>query len=174
MVFAIPTNTCYWLVCNIYDKVSYEKIYELKHRQKSVPFSIVLKDFDELARISNLTQVQIDFLRWYDYPFTILVKPNDNFVFPEFIDRTVYKELWIRVWEVCLHKDIMDLIELPFFMTSANLAWEKEIYSSDWIKEVFTDKDLIIVEWEIPTRHTSNIFRFVWPWLELDYIRKNY
>jgi len=44
--------------------------------------------------------------------------------------------------------EVLNKIELPFFLTSANISDEKELYNSDEIKEIFVDflEDVAIID----------------------------
>lgn len=174
MISAIPTDTCFWLACNIYEEDSYDKIFEIKNRSQNKLLSIAVKDYNELKQISLLSSSQIEFLINYPHPFTILAKVSNNFIFPNFLDKSQYSELWIRVASTFLNPEIIASLIFPIFLTSANNSWDSEIYDSTLITELFWDKIENIIPWKIQPKPPSNIFRFIWDTLELDYIRKNY
>jgi tRNA threonylcarbamoyl adenosine modification protein (Sua5/YciO/YrdC/YwlC family) len=55
-VIAYPTDTYYGIGCDIFNKKAIEKIYLLKQRHKSKPFSFIcsdLKNISDYAKVSN-------------------------------------------------------------------------------------------------------------------------
>ncbi|MDD2565280.1 MAG: Sua5/YciO/YrdC/YwlC family protein [Candidatus Gracilibacteria bacterium] len=174
MISAIPTDTCYGLACNIYNKEAYYKIFELKNRPGNKLLSIAVITYNDLKLISLLSSSQINFLINYPHPFTILTKVNENFEFPIFLDKLQYSELGIRVASTFLDKDVISSLEFPIFLTSANNSGDSEIYDSSEIDAFFGNRIDKILPGKIKPNPPSNIFRFIGDTLELDYIRKNY
>lgn len=174
MIFAIPTDTCFWLGCSFYDEKWYLEIYKLKNRDKNKPLSVVVKDFKELEHITNLNTSQINFLKKYPYPFTILASVKEDFILPAFLDKNIYSKIAFRVWEKCIPKNILKKIDFPIFLTSANISWKTEVYSGDEIASIFKNKKIIVFPQNINKIPTSNIFEFIWDNLEIQFLRKNY
>lgn len=55
-IVAYPTDTYYGIGCDIMNKKAIEKVYAIKHRDKSKPFSFIcpdLKDISKYAKVSN-------------------------------------------------------------------------------------------------------------------------
>jgi len=174
MIFAIPTDTCFWLGCSFFDEKWYFEIYNLKSRTTNKPLSFVVKDFKELEKITNLNKAQLNFLKNYSHPFTILTSVKENFILPSFLDKNIYNKVAFRVWEKCISKDLLDKINFPIFLTSANISWENEIYSSSELVHIFKNKNIKIFTWNIDKIPTSNIFEFIWETIEIQFHRKNY
>lgn len=151
-------------------------MFKIKNRSLDKPVSVLIKDFEELKKYSNLNDEQINFLKSYPYPFTILTKPNKEFVLPDFLDGNVYSKIAFRIWKLAIEKEILKKIELPFFLTSANISNEKELYNSKEVEEAFVEhiEDVTIISWQIPKAKPSDIFEFDWETLNLKYLRKNY
>ncbi len=56
-IVAYPTDTFYGIGCDIMNKKAIEKIYQLKQRKKTKPFSFIcpdLKDISTYAKVSNI------------------------------------------------------------------------------------------------------------------------
>ncbi len=56
-IVAYPTDTFYGIGCDIMNKKAIEKVYALKQRKKTKPFSFIcpdLKDISKYAKISNI------------------------------------------------------------------------------------------------------------------------
>ncbi|MBT3726789.1 hypothetical protein HOG21_03695 [bacterium] len=93
------------MACPIHDIKSYEGIYKIKKRNLSKPIAILIDNYKWLTENTDLNTEQIEFLKNYDKPFTILTNSDplklwinytdeDN---KEFINRDIYKEFAFRV-----------------------------------------------------------------------------
>ncbi|MCK9272064.1 Sua5/YciO/YrdC/YwlC family protein [Candidatus Gracilibacteria bacterium] len=174
MIFAIPTDTCFGLGCSFFDEKGYFEIYNLKSRTTNKPLSFVVKDFKELEKITNLNKAQLNFLKNYSHPFTILTSVKENFILPSFLDKNIYNKVAFRVGEKCISKDLLDKINFPIFLTSANISGENEIYSSSELVHIFKNKNIKIFTGNIDKIPTSNIFEFIGETIEIQFHRKNY
>ncbi len=173
MLFILPTNTCFWIWCFIDDLENYENIYKVKNRVVDKPLAVFVKDFDYFKKYTNLWKKQIDFLKNYDKPFTVLVDKKDckdNYLL-ESIDKlpnaSKYEKIAFRVAHNFMHRKLIDKNWL-FFLTSANKSWESEIKSRSKIAETFKkdceDYNIKIFahpEFKIETPYNySHIFEF--------------
>lgn len=184
MLFIIPTDTCFWIWCEISDVENYHKIYKIKKRDLSKPLAIMVLDFSWLEDNTSLTKEQVEFLKNYERPFTIMTDcPRIKMVLEleqedfSYENASQYKKIAFRVANTDLERKLISDI-WPIFLTSANFSWEKEIYStteakkqfSKYLKEIkFIPEDFEIT-WKLPP---SDIFEFVWDSLEVKYLRKN-
>ena len=188
MIYILPTDTCYWIACPIHDVKSYNRIYKIKKRDLSKPLAIMVEDFNWLEKNTDLTTEQIQFLKEYKRPFTILtesdhlklwmnyVNEDDNEEFP---NRDIYEVFAFRVAHTDIQKKLIKQ-EWPIFLTSANLSNEWEIYTA---KEILTQFEYQIVTdkikflWDnteqLDQVWPSDIFSFIWESLEIEYMRKN-
>lgn len=187
MIYILPTDTCYWIACAIDDIKSYNKIYKIKNRSYDKPLAVMVPDFEWLKENTDLTIEQIDFLKNYEKPFTILtdsmpIRVWINFVNDdsgeEFINRWNYEKIAIRVAHNNFQKRILKE-NWPIFLTSANFSGEKEMYTAREIKEKFwyyLDKWIIKFVWEnawhLEKNPPSEIFEFEWNSLEQKFLRK--
>ena len=175
MIFAIPTDTCFWFATSLYDEAWFNLIYRLKWRMSDKRLSFVVKDFDDLKSIIDINSEQIDFLRNYPYPFTVLWGKINSFELPEFLSVTDYAKIAIRVAERCLNPMLHDELVFPMFLTSANESWAPEIYSSIELESKFwNEKRIKIFEGTLKSCPPSDIFGFSWSTLEPLFIRKNH
>lgn len=186
MIYLLPTDTCFGLACPISEPKSYEKIYHLKKRDSKKPLSILVPDFSWLAKNTSLTSEQINFLKNYDKPFTILadcdyLKLWLNFVNEdtneEFFNRDIYERFAFRV----AHNDTQEKIlkeVWPMFLTSANYSNEAEIYTFDELEIYFWN---LMESWKIKflwkqknleKNKPSEIFEFIWESLEKNILRE--
>lgn len=170
-VLAIPTDTCYGLACSFSDQGWYTRIYELKWREEQKPLALVVESFDDIREFVEITDEQLDFLRSYPYPFTLLARPIISL--PDFLDPEKYAFLGLRVAEKCIDANIRNNIQFPLFLTSANKAGEKECFTSDEVRGVFGTRVTILWE-ESAWKKPSNVFSFIGDSLEREYKRRNY
>lgn len=184
-IFLINTDTCYWIACPIYDRNAYHKIYKIKKRDLSKPLAIMVGDFNWLSENTPLNKEQINFLKNYKKPFTIMTDSNTiklwlNYSDEEdmFINKDIYKKIAIRIAHTKEQKKLIKEV-WPIFLTSANLSWEKEIYDEIELKEEFKyylEKKVVKLietsEKNSKNQKPSEIFEFVWDSLDRDYIRR--
>lgn len=184
MIYIIPTDTCYWLACSLDDIINYEKIYKIKKRSFAKPLAIMVSDFNWLKANTTLNDKQIGFLKNYTKPFTVLTDSKNISLWLNyesenwewFQNRDMYKKIAIRVAHNDAQKKLIKEV-WPIFLTSANTSWEKEIYKKEELKEVFSyyiDKKIVeILLGQVGNNKASDIFEFIWDWLEIKYLRKN-
>ena len=183
-LFFIATDTCYWIGCPISSPESYRKIYKIKKRSLNKPLAIMIEDFSWLEKNTDLTKNQIELLKKYENPFTILTNslPIHHWINYEddeihFENREKYEKIAFRVAHTPEQKKLIKKV-WPIFLTSANMSWEQELYSKDDIFERFNyeiEKYKISFIWQekldtnIPP---SDIFEFNSESWEIEYLRK--
>jgi len=187
MIYLLPTDTCFWISCPIHDLKAYNWIYKIKKRDLDKPLAILVPDFEWLEENTDLTIDQVNFLKEYDKPFTILTKSDSlrlwiNYIDEdnnEFINRDIYEKFAFRVVNNDTEKRLVKE-NGPMFLTSANLSNKPEIYSAREVEKEFSyylEKDKIKFVWKniwnLPKNWTSDVFEFKWYSLDLEHLRKN-
>lgn len=177
-IYIIPTDTCIWIACPVLDYVAYKKLYEIKHREFDKLIAIMVLDFDFFEKNTLLNKNQIEFLKNYNFPFSVLANLKDDFLPEKLPNRDLYKKVSFRIAHNEIQKKLIEKV-WPIFLTSANKSHEKEIYSFSEIEKVFEknlDEIEIIKDKENLSENNlpSNIFEFVWETTEIVYLRKNY
>ena len=182
MIYILPTDTCFWIACALDDTKNYHKIYEIKKRPLDKPLAIMVESFDWMQENTILTLKQIEFLKNYKKPFTILTNcPRVEMILNldqedfEYKNKEVYSKIAFRIANNEIEKKLISEV-WPIFLTSANLAWEKEIYSLDEAKKQFWKYKNIVFLWEWVKLDEkikpSDIFEFIWSSLEIKYLRQ--
>lgn len=185
MLYILPTDTCYGIWCAFHDTDGYHRIYKLKKRDFTKPLAILVESFDWLQNNTHLTVQQIDFLKQYHRPFTILTESSPvraylNFSCEweeEFINKDIYTHLSFRVAHNDFQKKLVKKI-WPIWLTSANISDAWETYHPDKIEKDFwyqiSTWELVFYNaWELDhTIPASDVFWFLWKNWELSYIRK--
>ena len=186
MIYILPTDTCYGIACAIDDKKSYEKIYKIKKRSFDKPLAIMVKNFDWLEENTELTQEQVDFLKSYEKPFTILTESSPIRLFLDYqdgneehlINKDVYDFISFRVANNDFEESLINSVG-PIWLTSANLSGEWEIYTPEEIEEDFEyylENGIVEMLWSVHLDEDtppSDVFYFKWDSLEIEYLRKN-
>ena len=116
---AYPTDTFYGIGCDIMNKKAIEKIYRLKQRPKTKPFSFIcpdLKDISKYAKISNMAYQHMK--RLLPGPYTFIL-PGTKLV-PK-IMLTKRKTAGIRVPDNTIALALARGIGRPIISTSATM-----------------------------------------------------
>ena len=174
-LFIIPTNTCFWLACPINDIKSYEEIYKLKSRKLNKPLSILIEDYNWLEKNTILNKDQIDFLKNYKYPFTIITKTKNNLLDKNIPNNTIYKNLAFRVAHNFIQRKLIWKY-WPLFLTSANKSWNNELLTTKDILNNFSRSDNTQIfahrNFKINGIKTaSDIIEFIWESTNINFIR---
>lgn len=170
-VFALPTDTCYGLACRFDDEGGYKKIFELKGRDASKPLALVVETFDDIPKYVEISDTQLEFLKTYPFPFTLLAKPV--IPLPVFLEPEKYIFLGLRVAETCIDANFRKSIDFPLFLTSANKSDKPECFTRQEVRMVFGSSVEILWE-QSGGQKPSNVFRFLGDTLEIEYKRRNY
>lgn len=170
MIKIIPTDTCYWLAGEL-TKADFDEIYVLKWRESAKRLAIVVRDFDVLMQIAIVTPRQIEILQKYPFPFSAILPRNPSYQFPEFLKTDNYNFISVRIWEKCLKKEILENLNFPLFLTSANISWQPETISFSEARNIFPEINGF--DGGVCDAKPSNIFYF-WENNELIFVRKNY
>ena len=183
-IFLLQTDTCFWIACPISEYDSYEDIYKIKKRSLDKPLAIMVDSFKWLGKNTDLNTEQINFLKNYKKPFTILTSsdPINHWLnyedeFWSFLNREIYKSIAFRVAHTPEQLKLIKNV-WPIFLTSANISNEPEIYDLKTLKNNFKyylDKNIVklIESKNIKNSPPSDIFEFIWESIEIKYLRKN-
>ncbi|MDD2693605.1 MAG: Sua5/YciO/YrdC/YwlC family protein [Candidatus Gracilibacteria bacterium] len=157
MIFLLPTDTCYGLAGEFTEQ-DYQEIYRLKGRDFTKPLAWLVKDYEDLQKYIEITDEQIEFLKKYPRPWSILGKKREDFVLPEFLNPITYEKISLRVAEKCIIADIRDNLSYPLFLTSANISGNPESKTLAEAREYFPG--LKGVDGGICDEPPSDIFEF--------------
>lgn len=139
-LFIVPTDTCFGLWCFLDDIKSYNEIYQIKKRDFSKPLSIFLDNLDTLKKITNLTDKQLDFLKNYQKPWTILIDKKeikDNNIIQninKLPNKDIYEKVGFRIAHNFMHYSMIKDVWY-FFLTSANISGQESFKSAKDLKE---------------------------------------
>jgi len=144
-MFIIPTNTCFGIWCFIQDLDWYKNIYKIKWRDFNKPISIFVDSFEYIEKNTKLTEQNIDFLKNYENPWTVLVNIEDitDSSLLQNISKLPNEEVYLKIAFRLAHTELQqNLIKENwlFFLTSLNNSWEKEIFNLKQMSEDLRQK----------------------------------
>ncbi len=116
-IVAYPTDTFYGIGCDIMNKKAIEKVYEIKQRVKTKPFSFIcpdLKDISQYAKVSNVAYRHMK--RLLPGPYTFVL-PGSKMV-PK-IMLTKRRTAGIRVPDNKIALNLVHELGHPILSTSA-------------------------------------------------------
>lgn len=176
-IYVIPTDTCIGLGCRLDDEKWYKLLHDIKERNETKPIAILVPNWEDLIYETKLLPSQVNFLRTYKFPFTVVCDVRDDFrdEYP-LLDMYGYKKVWFRVGEACLSPETLSYIRTPLFLTSANKSGKKECQTILEVENVFKNylPLLKIIPGTPGKQPSSNVIAFRGSTNELQYSRKNY
>lgn len=156
-IIAYPTDTYYGIGCDLFNKATIEKIYQLKRRSHVEPFSFIcsdLKNISEYAQVTNYAYKTMK--RLLPGPYTFVLEGSR--LVPK-IMLTKRHTLGIRVPDSAICLAVVQDLGHPVINTSATNPETKEILSTPQeIKEKLGHViDLIIDGGSVPGKPSSVI-----------------
>jgi tRNA threonylcarbamoyl adenosine modification protein (Sua5/YciO/YrdC/YwlC family) len=118
-VIAYPTDTCYAIGCDLYNLKGINRIYHLKRRSLSKPFSFIchdLKNISEYARVGNYAYKVMK--RLLPGPYTFVLEASRQV--PKIL-QTRRRTVGIRVPDHPIALGLVGLLSHPIISTSASL-----------------------------------------------------
>jgi hypothetical protein len=120
--------------------------------------------WDDLAYESTLTPTQINFLKTYKFPFTIVAGIKDDFKdeYPLLEDYD-YTTVGFRVAEACLSPETCDTLRYPLFLTSGDSTGGGQCMSVDQAREIFPEQATTwrLLRGTIGDQPASNVIQFI-------------
>lgn len=143
-IIVYPTDTYYGIGCDIMNKKAIEKVYALKRRDKSIPFSFIcpdLKDISTYAKVSNFAYRNMK--RLLPGPYTFILEGSR--MVPK-IMLTKRKTAGIRVPNHNIALSITAGLGNPVISTTAS-DLEGHIFSDpSLVKDYFQDRVQIVID----------------------------
>jgi len=118
-LIAYPTDTCYAIGCDLYNLKGINRIYHLKRRPLSKPFSFIchdLKNISEYARVRNCAYKVMT--RLLPGPYTFVLEASRQV--PKIL-QTRRRTVGIRVPDHPIALGLVGLLGHPIISTSASL-----------------------------------------------------
>ena len=155
-IIAYPTDTHYGIGCDILNKRSIERIYQLKQRSKNQPFSFIcsdLKNISHYAKVSNYAYKTMK--RLLPGPYTFILEGSR--LVPK-IMLTKRKSAGIRVPDHPICISLVKALGNPIISTSATLPDGSLLFDASLIQDVFKGRlDAVIDGGAVSGRPSSVI-----------------
>ena len=79
-----------------------------------------------LSQYGVISVSQLDFLRTYPFPWSVILPRNDAAMFPAPLQTPEYEHISFRVATTCIPESLRNTLHYPLFLTSANLSGSQE------------------------------------------------
>lgn len=131
-VIIVPTDTIYGLACLSSSKVAIDRIYDMKQRGRDKPLPLIVDTYDRLLKVADVDLNVVKKLsKYFPGPVTLVCKRNPDF---DFFDA---ETVAVRMVNVPLVNKIIESVDAPLCLTSANLSNEENITDPMEIIELF-------------------------------------
>lgn len=134
-IAAIPTETVYGLACNAKDKAALDRLYAIKKRPATRPFTIQIANFSQLTDFIDELPLELRIIlkECWPGPLTIIVNTKDG-------------KVGLRMPDNKVALSIIEEAKVPLAVTSANLAGQPSALSAREVLEIFNGKIKIVVD----------------------------
>jgi len=158
-ILVYPTDTNYGIGCDILNKKAIERIYQLKQRDKSKPFSFIcseLKNISHYAKVSNYAYKTMK--RLLPGPYTFILEGSK--LVPK-IMLTKRKTAGIRVPD---HKICLELVKglgNPIITTSATMPDGSTLNEPSLIHERFGSRVDLVIDGDVVSGKPSSVVSLI-------------
>jgi tRNA threonylcarbamoyl adenosine modification protein (Sua5/YciO/YrdC/YwlC family) len=158
-ILVYPTDTNYGIGCDILNKKAIERIYQLKQRDKSKPFSFIcseLKNISHYAKVSNYAYKTMK--RLLPGPYTFILEGSK--LVPK-IMLTKRKTAGIRVPD---HKICLELVKglgNPIITTSATMPDGSTLNEPSLIHERFGSRVDLVIDGDVVSGKPSSVISLI-------------
>jgi tRNA threonylcarbamoyl adenosine modification protein (Sua5/YciO/YrdC/YwlC family) len=158
-IIAFPTDTFYGIGCDIMNKKAIEKIYLLKQRKKSKPFSFIcsdLKNISDYAKVSNYSYKTMK--RLLPGPYTFVLQGSK--LVPK-IMLTNRKTAGIRVPDNTICLALVKALKNPIITTSAAKPDGTILYDPSLIHDFFQNRLDVVIDGGPVPGYPSSVISFI-------------
>ena len=158
-IIAYPTDTYYGIGCDIMNKKAIEKIYQLKQRNKTKPFSFICSDFKNIshyAKVSNYAYKTMK--RLLPGPYTFVLEGSK--LVPK-IMLTKRKTAGIRVPDNAICLSIVEALSNPIITTSATRPDGTIFYDPSLIHDYFHPRIDVVIDGGLAPGNPSSVISLI-------------
>ncbi len=117
-VIIYPTDTCYGLGCDIFNKKAIERIYQIKQVPKTTPFSFICPDLSHISTYARVTDYAYRIMkRFLPGPYTFVLEGTRTV--PKMM-LTKRKTVGIRVPDHPICRLLAEMLGNPLISTSVS------------------------------------------------------
>ena len=158
-VVIYPTDTNYGIGCDIMNKKAIERIYQIKQRDKSKPFSFIcseLKNISHYAKVSNYAYKTMR--RLLPGPYTFILEGSK--LVPK-IMLTHRKTAGIRVPNSSICLTLVNELGNPIITTSATMSDGTTFHDASLIHEYFGNRIDAVIDGSIVPGKPSSVISLI-------------
>jgi tRNA threonylcarbamoyl adenosine modification protein (Sua5/YciO/YrdC/YwlC family) len=158
-VVVYPTDTYYGIGCDIMNKKAIERIYQIKNRNKSKPFSFICSDLKNIslyAKVSNYAYKTMK--RLLPGPYTFILEGSK--LVPK-IMLTKRKTAGIRVPDNPICLNLVKELGNPVITTSATMPDGTIFHDASLIHEYFGTRVDVVVDGSIVPGQPSSVILLI-------------
>jgi tRNA threonylcarbamoyl adenosine modification protein (Sua5/YciO/YrdC/YwlC family) len=158
-IIAYPTDTTYGIGCSIMCKKSIERIYQMKMRVRSKPFSFICSSLSEVSQYAMVSNASFKLLKRYlPGPYTFVLAATREA--PDLL-LTRQKTVGIRIPDNRICLDLVSALGNPIITTSANLSGEDPVGDPFIIAETFGNQLDFVIDGGILATDVSSVISLV-------------
>jgi len=155
-VIVCPTDTVYGLLADATNEKAVERVFELKRRERTKPFSVFVKDVEVARELAHVGQDQEMFLE-EAWPGRVTAVLQSRQVLPKVFEQE--GKIGLRVPDYPLLNEILNVFNKPLTGTSANISGMASCTDSADVKRQFQAKqpDVMIDAGVLPLAKPSQV-----------------
>lgn len=141
-VISVPTDTVYGVCARISTKKAYDKLVAIKNRPKEKVFPVMCANIEQIKNIAIVDETAEKIIKAFmPGPLTVVLKKNKEI--PDYV--TNGKDtIAVRMAPSEALKELINKVESPIFMTSANKSGEPTCNNIDEIEKACPSLDGIL------------------------------
>jgi tRNA threonylcarbamoyl adenosine modification protein (Sua5/YciO/YrdC/YwlC family) len=158
-IVVYPTDTYYGIGCDLMDPKAIERIYQLKRRDKSKPFSFICSDLTNIsqyAKVSNYAYRTMK--RLLPGPYTFILEGSK--LVPK-IMLTKRKTAGIRVPDNAICLALVRELGHPIITTSATTAEGESFHDASLIHDHFGKQVDVVIDGSLVSGEPSSIVALI-------------
>jgi tRNA threonylcarbamoyl adenosine modification protein (Sua5/YciO/YrdC/YwlC family) len=155
-----PTDTVYGIGCNLYDKSALQRVYNIKHKSKFDPISVIVKDIRQASNYSKISNFAFKIMKHcLPGPYTFIL-PSSREIPRIMLSKR--KEVGIRIPDSEVCQAILENFKYPLVNTSVNVNPDEILNNPDTIEQRYrNDVDLFLDADFLPDAQESSIVSLI-------------
>mmetsp|Transcript_587 Transcript_587/g.394 ORF Transcript_587/g.394 Transcript_587/m.394 type:complete len:203 (+) Transcript_587:163-771(+) len=158
-VIAYPTDTYYGIGCDITNKKAIEKVYQLKHRDFSKPFSFICSDLKNISHYAKVTNYAYKTMkRLLPGPYTFILI-GSKFVPKMMLTKRRTAGIRIPDHNICL--ELVRKLGNPIISTSVTKEDNTVIHDASLINDYFGSRIEMVIDGGAVSMEPSSVISLI-------------
>lgn len=158
-IVAYPTDTVYGIGCDIMNKKAIGKVYQLKQRHKSKPFSFICSDLKHISRYAKVSNYAYKTMRrLLPGPYTFVLEGSK--LVPK-IMLTKRKTAGIRVPDNPICLALVQELGNPIITTSAALPDDTILHDASLIHDFYNNRIDVVIDGGPTSGNPSSVISLI-------------